>query len=98
MKHRFIIKLALASLAAAVSALNAASANAVPKTITVGPSDNDYTTIQAAINAADAGDTIQVAAGTYNEFVDVSKPLSIRGANYGVDPNTDSRGDESIIS
>ena len=57
-----------------------------------------FTTIQAAINAADAGDTIQVAAGTYNEFVDVSKPLSIRGANYGVDPNTDSRGDESIIS
>ena len=32
----------------------------------------DHTTIQAAVNAAGAGDTIQINSGTYNESVDVS--------------------------
>jgi hypothetical protein len=42
-------------------------------TITVGASGADYTTIQAAINAAAAGDTISIAAGTYAEKVIVNK-------------------------
>jgi hypothetical protein len=60
---------------------------------------SSHATIQAAIDAATtlSGYVVRVDAGTYNEFVDVSKELSIRGANYGVDPNTGSRGDESII-
>jgi hypothetical protein len=59
-----------------------------------------HSTIQAAINDTSTldGYVVRVEAGTYNEFVDVSKELSIRGANYGVDPNTGSRGAESIIS
>ncbi|MEW5825504.1 MAG: right-handed parallel beta-helix repeat-containing protein [Candidatus Bipolaricaulota bacterium] len=39
----------------------------------------DYTTIQAAVNGAAAGDTIVVAAGTYAESVTVNKTLTIRG-------------------
>jgi len=54
-------------------------------TLNVGPGET-YTTIQAAINAAAPNDTIQVAAGTYYERITVSKPLSLRGAQYGVDP------------
>jgi hypothetical protein len=42
----------------------------------------DHSTIQAAVNAAVEGDTILIAAGTYNEAVRVTTPgLRIRGAS-----------------
>jgi len=37
----------------------------------------DYPTIQEAINAADSGDTIYVAAGTYNEQVQFTKSVTV---------------------
>jgi parallel beta-helix repeat protein len=39
----------------------------------------DYTTIQAAVDAASAGDTIEVRGGTYIENVDVDKRLTLIG-------------------
>ena len=44
----------------------------------------DYTTIQAAVNAAAAGDTIEVRSGTYDENVDVTKQLILRGIGMPV--------------
>ena len=38
-------------------------------TLTVG-SSGTYSTIQSAVNNASSGDTITIAAGTYNEDVD----------------------------
>jgi len=41
--------------------------------------------IQAAVNAAAAGDTIRVCPGVYDETVNVDKPLTLLGAQHGVD-------------
>ncbi|MGV8128075.1 MAG: right-handed parallel beta-helix repeat-containing protein [Methanothrix sp.] len=43
----------------------------------------DYTTIQAAVNAAAAGDTIRVSSGTYYENVNVNKALTLQGVDSG---------------
>ena len=49
---------------------------AVSATITV---PDDYTTIQAAIDAAGSGDTVYIKAGEYVENLVITKPLSIIG-------------------
>jgi parallel beta-helix repeat protein len=43
-----------------------------------------FTSIQAAVNAAQPGDTIRVSPGTYNESVTVDKKLTILGAQSEV--------------
>src|ERR1041385_5416731 len=47
-----------------------------------------FTSINAAVAVASPGDTIQVCAGTYNEVVQVSKTLTILGAQATVDART----------
>ena len=56
-----------------------------------------FATIQAAINAAVAGDTIMLAAGTYNENIVLDRAVTILGANHGV-MGTGARGAESVIT
>ena len=66
---------------------------------TAGPncSSPSFSTIQAAINAASANDTIYVCPGSYNESLTINKPLTIDGAQYGVDARTRSVPDETVL-
>lgn len=45
---------------------------------------DNYTTIQAAINAANSGDTVIVRNGTYLENVHVNKTLKLIGENFPI--------------
>lgn len=54
-------------------------------------------TIQHAVDEAAAGETVDVAAGSYAEQVTIVKSLTLRGPNAGVDPNTEPRGAEAIV-
>ena len=56
-----------------------------------------YTTIQSAIDDANAGDVIEVSAGTYEETLYVDVAIDLEGPNYNVNPNTGSRSAEAII-
>ena len=49
---------------------------------------NAFASIQDAVNAASAGDTIDVAAGTYSEKVTVNKAVTLDGAQFGHDGAT----------
>ncbi len=49
------------------------------QTISVGPSGG-YKTIQSALNAASAGDTIVVSAGTYYENIVIDKSVTLKAA------------------
>ena len=69
----------------------------------VAGSSVSYATIQSAVNAAPAGGTVTVDAGTYAETVTVAKPLTLRGAQAGVDARgngrpTASAATESLVT
>src|SRR3954471_7935330 len=50
-----------------------------------------YSTIQAAVNAASVGATVNVDAGTYPELVTIGKSLTLRGAQAGMDGRLNGR-------
>lgn len=53
----------------------------------------DYTSIQAAIDAAQDGDVIEVQSGIYYENVNVDKPLTLRGLRM---PTVDAEGKAAL--
>jgi hypothetical protein len=63
-----------------------------------GKKRDTFSTIQAAVDEADPGDTIKVCPGLYEENVLVAKRLTILGANAGRDATQGGRGRESIVT
>lgn len=60
---------------------------------------DDFAGVQEAVNAAKAGDTIEVHSGTYYENVDLNKPLSLKGVDTGAGaPVVDAGGNGCAIT
>lgn len=82
--RRRIATALIGGLAAAAALVAAAPAGAATLCVNPGGTGGCYAAIQGAIGAATGGDTIQVAAGTYNESTIVlNKNVSIEGAGPG---------------
>ncbi|HVW90625.1 MAG TPA: hypothetical protein VHC01_14270, partial [Gaiellaceae bacterium] len=94
---RVVLRVAVATLAAALAAGIGLTAARAGSTFNVCTSGCPYTSIQAAVTAASAGDTIEVGAGTYAESVTVGKSLTILGAQAGNDARSRT-GSESTVS
>jgi nitrous oxidase accessory protein NosD len=61
-------------------------------------SSASFDSINDAINAVDVAGAVHVLDGTYNELVQVNKPVSLLGAQSGVDARTRGVVAESIVS
>ena len=73
---------------------------ALAKTYTVGKNGSqDYTKIQAAINAAGNGDKVKVYPGTYQETIDFKgKRITVFGKDGASDTKIDARFDDSVVT
>ncbi|MGC9032741.1 MAG: right-handed parallel beta-helix repeat-containing protein, partial [Candidatus Woesearchaeota archaeon] len=89
-----------ASLAVSLGAVDAV-VNKVPTQVPLTDYDVYYVgpgmKIQSAIDASTAGNTINVRVGNYSENLTITKPLTLRGAQAGVDARTRNTAQESVI-
>jgi hypothetical protein len=87
----------LTPLALGAALLAPTGAQAATVDVCPNPGECDFTRIQAAVNAADPGDSVNVGPGRYQETVLVDKRLEINGAQSGADARDQRRGGESRV-
>jgi hypothetical protein len=80
---------------AAAGGLTLAAEPAQAASLCVGSSGGCYPTIQAAVDAAHAGDTITIGAGTFAGGVTITKSLSLRGSGAA---STVIRGGDHVLT
>ena len=98
--------LAVAAGAVVLGARGASAGQPVPPpagALVVGTAGPDcpspsYSTIQSAVDAAGAGATIYVCAGTYQETLTIAKPLVLDGAQYDVDARGRGGSVETVLT
>ncbi len=66
--------------------------------LTVGHDGAQFASVQAAIAAAAAGDTIRVSAGTYVGGLLLDKPLTLEGINKPILHGTDAAGSVVVVT
>ena len=76
-------RMAAIAVAGGLTVLGLPSPANAAATLTVCASGCDYTGIQSAVDAAAAGDTIEVGPGTYAEAVSITKAITLDGAGMG---------------
>ena len=90
------LALAVALAAAIACAFDSSSARAAPaSTLCVGAKPGCYATIQAALDAAHDGDTIEVGPGTFAGGITIVKSIVLEGAGAGV---TTIRGGGPVVT
>ena len=57
--------------------------NTIAASITKDGVTVNYATVQGAINAAEAGDVVEIAAGTFDEALVINKSITVKGAANG---------------
>ena len=87
--------LAAAATVAAVGGLVLAAEPAQAASLCVGSGGGCYPTIQAAVDAAHAGDTVTIGAGTFAGGVTVTKSLSLQGSGAA---STIIRGGDHVLT
>jgi hypothetical protein len=80
----FVSALALLILLGATPPVGRAAAIIVVGQNSVLCPGAQFAKIQDAVNAASAGDSIQICPGTYNEQVSITKPLQLNGNNGAI--------------
>jgi hypothetical protein len=87
-----------------LSATLSTQSNSFDRTVTIADTegtltDGIFSSIQTSVTAADAGDTVAVGSGTFEESVTIEKAnLTLEGPNAGIAGDSNDRGPEATIT